>query len=102
MRSPEQTIEIKLNPTLQGLSRAVNTFTKSTEKHASDTGEAIDAAKKVAQTSTALFESLRDQLASRDDAVRRELAETRVAAAEASQTATVILSRINATAEASG
>ena len=52
----KQTIEIKLNPTLQGLSRAVNTFTKSTEKHASDTGEAIDAVKKVAQTSTALFE----------------------------------------------
>lgn len=34
MQTPDQIIEIKLNPMVQGLSRAVNTFGKSTEAHA--------------------------------------------------------------------
>ena len=45
----------------------------------------------MAEKSASLFETLQTQLASRNDAVHHQLAETRLAATEASQTANAVL-----------
>ena len=42
MQTPEQVIEIKLNPAIQGLTRAVNTFAKASEAQAQALGDRIE------------------------------------------------------------
>jgi hypothetical protein len=96
MRTPEQIIEIKLNPTIQGLSRAVNSFSKKTEEHAAATREAVEAARKVAENSTAALDSLQRQLGSRDEAMQQRLEETRAAAQESSATTATLIARLDA------
>jgi hypothetical protein len=59
MQTPEQIIEIKLNPAIQGLSRAVNTFTKSTETHAQTIADNIKETQKLTAAATDLVERAR-------------------------------------------
>lgn len=73
MQTPEQVIEIKLSPMIQGLSRAVNSFSKSAETHA----KAVDANLKRTQEITA--------------AAARLIEEVRTAEAERKQSASVKL-----------
>ena len=55
MQTPEQIIEIKLNPVIQGLSRAVNNFTKSTETHTQTIATNIAEAQKLTEATAGLL-----------------------------------------------
>jgi len=59
MQTPEQVIEIKLNPTIQGLSRAVNNFTKSTDEHSLTIANNIKETQKLTEAATRLIEQAR-------------------------------------------
>jgi hypothetical protein len=59
MQTPEHIIEIKLNPMIQGLSRAVNNFTKGAEAHAKAVDTNLKATQSVANSITALVAELR-------------------------------------------
>jgi hypothetical protein len=63
MQAPEQVIEIKLNPALQGLSRAVNNFTKSTDAHTQTIADNIKETQKLTAAATNLVEQARAEAA---------------------------------------
>lgn len=63
MQTPEQVIEIKLNPMIQGLSRAVNTFTKSAETHAETIAGNIQETQKLTIAATDLLKQVRQEAA---------------------------------------
>jgi hypothetical protein len=63
MQTPDQVIEIKLNPAIQGLSRAVNSFTKSTETHAQTIADNIKETQKLTSAATNLVEQARAEAA---------------------------------------
>jgi hypothetical protein len=63
MQTPEQVIEIKLNPAIQGLSRAVNNFTKSADAHAQTIIDNIKETQKLTAAATNLVEQARAEAA---------------------------------------
>lgn len=63
MQTPEQVIEIKLNPTIQGLSRAVNNFTKSAETHAQTVADNIKETQKLTAATQDLLKQVREEAA---------------------------------------
>jgi len=63
MQTPEQIIEIKLNPAIQGLSRAVNNFTKSADAHAQTINDNIRETQKLTAAATDLMEQARAESA---------------------------------------
>lgn len=63
MQTPEQVIEIKLNPAIQGLSRAVNNFTKSADAHAQTIVDNIRETQKLTAAATNLVEQARAETA---------------------------------------
>jgi len=63
MQTPDQIIEIKLNPAIQGLSRAVNSFTKSTETHMQTISDNIRETQKLTAAATNLVEQARAEAA---------------------------------------
>ncbi|QHO72325.1 hypothetical protein ACH79_06480 [Bradyrhizobium sp. CCBAU 051011] len=58
MQTPEQIIEIKLAPTIQGLSRAVNSFKASAETHEKTVDKSLNRTLDVAAAMTRLVEEL--------------------------------------------
>jgi len=63
MQTPEQVIEIKLSPAIQGISRAVNGFTKSAEAHAQMISASIMDAQKLTAAATKVLEQARAEAA---------------------------------------
>ena len=63
MQTPEQVIEVKLNPAIQGLSRAVNTFTKSADAHTQTIVDNIKETQKLTAAATYLVEQARAEAA---------------------------------------
>lgn len=63
MQTPEQVIEIKLNPAIQGLSRAVNNFTKSADAHTQTIVDNIRETQKLTAAATNLVEQARAEAA---------------------------------------
>jgi hypothetical protein len=59
MKTPEQIIEIKLNPTITGLSRAVNSFAKNAELQAKTVDANLAETKALAAGLVALVEAIR-------------------------------------------
>jgi hypothetical protein len=59
LQTPDHIIEIKLNPTIQGLSRAVNTFSKSVEDHARSADSNLQQTQKLSQEIMSLAAKLR-------------------------------------------
>jgi len=59
MQTPEQIIEIKLAPMIQGLSRAVNTFKTSAETHEKTVDRSLERTLHVASAITRLVEEIR-------------------------------------------
>ncbi|MGE0677199.1 hypothetical protein [Pseudolabrys sp.] len=59
MQTPEQVIEIKLNPAIQGLSRAVNNFTKSAEAHAQTIADNVKETQKLTGAASDLLNQAR-------------------------------------------
>jgi ElaB/YqjD/DUF883 family membrane-anchored ribosome-binding protein len=65
MQTPEQIIEIKLSPMIQGLSRAVNSFTKGAETHAHAVEVSLKRTQEITATAALLIEELRSAEAAR-------------------------------------
>lgn len=59
MQTPDHIIEIKLNPAIQGLSRAVNNFTKSSDEHMQAIADSIKETQKLTEAATKLVEQAR-------------------------------------------
>src|SRR5262249_3595145 len=59
MQTPEQVIEIKLNPMMQGLSRAVNAFSRNAEAQAKAVDDNIKQTQALVTSVTALLSDLR-------------------------------------------
>jgi hypothetical protein len=59
MQSPEQIIEIKLAPMIQGLSRAVNSFKTSAEMHENTVDKSLKQTQELTASITRLFDELR-------------------------------------------
>jgi hypothetical protein len=73
MQTPDRVIEIKLNPLIQGLSRAVNTFSKNAESHT----EAVNTSIQETQTLSSVIADLISELkTARMDATAAALVET--------------------------
>lgn len=67
MQTPEQVIEIKLAPMVQGLSRAVNSFSKSAEVHEKTVDKTLKQTQDIANAVTRLIEEMRASEAERDN-----------------------------------
>jgi len=59
MQTPDRVIEIKLNPLIQGLSRAVNTFSKNAESHTEAVNTSIQKTQTLSSVITELVSELR-------------------------------------------
>jgi hypothetical protein len=65
MQTPDQIIEIKLNPMIQGLSRAVNTFSKNAEMQAKSVDANIKQTQALSSAMTTLLSEIRSAEAAR-------------------------------------
>jgi ElaB/YqjD/DUF883 family membrane-anchored ribosome-binding protein len=65
VQTPEQIIEIKLAPTIQGLSRAVNSFSKGAEAHAKAVEKNLKRTEDIAAAAARLIEEVRSAEAAR-------------------------------------
>ena len=63
MQTPEQIIEIKLNPMIQGLSRAVNNFTKNAELQAKTVDANFKQTQDLVNAVTSLVSEMRADIA---------------------------------------
>lgn len=70
MQTPEHIIEIKLNPMIQGLSRAVNTFSKSAEAHAKAVDANLSQTQALVKSMTASIDEVRTLVISREASVK--------------------------------
>ncbi|WFU62683.1 hypothetical protein [Bradyrhizobium brasilense] len=59
MQTPEQVIEVKLSPAIQGLSRVVNTFTKGAEDHAKAVEVNLKRTQEISAATAKLIEEIR-------------------------------------------
>ncbi len=62
MRDPENVIEIKLAPAIQGLTRVVNAFSKGADTYAAGLGQAVADAEAAATRSATMIEPLRAEV----------------------------------------
>ncbi len=80
MQTPDHVIEIKLNPTIQGLSRAVNNFTKSAETHAQTVADNIKETQNLKEAAADMLQQARTE-AARAEAARAASADPSLTAA---------------------
>ncbi|PZQ12338.1 MAG: hypothetical protein DI565_16025 [Ancylobacter novellus] len=87
MQTPDQVIEVKLAPMIQGLTKAVNAFGKNTESQSLAMTQAIETARATSESAAMLVAALQKDLEARDVALGRSLNAVQEAAAAASSAA---------------
>ncbi|ACK50491.1 hypothetical protein Msil_1541 [Methylocella silvestris BL2] len=83
MQTPEQIIEIKLTPVLQGVSRAVNSFGKSADAQTSAINQAVEGARAATESAVSLAASFHSQFATVNAESRAAAHDMRAAAESA-------------------
>jgi hypothetical protein len=83
MRTPDQVIEIKLNPALQGISRAVNQFGKDADAQSVAINQAIEGVRAASADAASILTTFHNELAARD-ALTQETLQGANSAAKAS------------------
>jgi hypothetical protein len=66
MQTPDHIIEIKLNPAIQGMTRAVNAFSKGAADHTVATGESIKQLLAVSSSIASMLEQIRKEMKARE------------------------------------